>query len=107
MDDKRNVFFMNDKSYRTQMAIHYFVVCCGHKLVVTTQLDSLLYSLLQKPLNKYKINEIDLSRSNGASSWQEDSKIAFRKTFKQGIRNEYNHLLPTTKYKEFKVCFEF
>ncbi|XP_058983673.1 GPI inositol-deacylase-like isoform X1 [Musca domestica] len=83
IDENKNVFFSPDKYYRTQTAINYFV----------------------KPLNKPKSNEVYFPKLNSGSSWQEDSKIAFRKVFKNGLRADYNHLLPTAKYKELKKIY--
>ncbi|XP_013103722.2 GPI inositol-deacylase [Stomoxys calcitrans] len=83
IDDYRNVYFSNDKLYRTRAAINYFV----------------------KPLNKRKPSEIEFTKSTGDSIWQEDSKIAFRKSFKYGLRTEYNHMMPVSKYKDFKKVY--
>ncbi|XP_061388136.1 GPI inositol-deacylase [Musca vetustissima] len=81
IDENRNVFFSNDKQHRIQTAVHYFV----------------------KPFNKRKSNEVYIPKS---TSWHVDSKIAFRKVFKNGLRADYNHLLPTVKYKEFKTTLK-
>lgn len=40
------------------------------------------------------------------ANWQEDSKIAYKKIFKNGIRTGYNHLLPIDKYKFYKVIIK-
>ncbi|XP_075154707.1 GPI inositol-deacylase isoform X2 [Haematobia irritans] len=84
IDDNRNVYFSNDKSHRTKTAINYFV----------------------KPLNKRNSNEIELPKLHANSMWQEDSKISFKRIFKNGLRTEYNHMLQIYKYKDFKVYIE-
>ncbi|XP_073835018.1 GPI inositol-deacylase isoform X2 [Musca autumnalis] len=83
IDEERNVYFSNDKYYRTQTAINYFV----------------------KPLKNHKSNEVYFPKLTPDSSWQVDSKIAFRKVFKNGLRADYNHLLPIMKYKDFKKIY--
>ncbi|XP_065365052.1 GPI inositol-deacylase [Calliphora vicina] len=83
IDKRNNVFFVDDKSHRTQSAINYFV----------------------KPLNKYKSNEVSFPKSTIEATWHEDSKIVYRKLFKNGLRTGYNHMLPISKYKYYKKLF--
>ncbi|XP_037823045.1 GPI inositol-deacylase [Lucilia sericata] len=83
IDKNKNVFFVDDKSLRMQNAINYFV----------------------KPLNKYKSNEIYFPKSTIDATWHEDSKIVYRKLFKNGLRAGYNHMLPISKYKQYKKIF--